>query len=129
MSSYPRELKYDKEHEWVRTQGDVAVIGISHFAQDQLGEVVYIDLPEEGDEVVAGETFGEIESVKSVSELYTPVSGEVVRVNEALADSPETVNEDPYGEGWMIEVRMADASQVDDMMSAEAYEAFIAEES
>ncbi|MBE0477137.1 MAG: glycine cleavage system protein GcvH [Coriobacteriia bacterium] len=129
MSSYPKELKYDKEHEWVRAEGDTAVIGISYFAQDQLGEVVYVDLPDEGDEVVAGETFGEIESVKSVSELYSPLTGEVVRVNEALGDTPETVNEDPYGEGWMIEVRMADPSQVDDLMTAEEYEAFVSEES
>ena len=129
MSNYPKDLRYDKEHEWVRVDGDTAVIGISLFAQDQLGEVVYVDLPEEGDEVVAGETFGEIESVKSVSELYSPVSGEIVRVNDALGDAPETVNEDPYGEGWMIEVRLGDPSQVDDLMSAEDYEAFIAAES
>ena len=129
MSNYPKDLRYDKEHEWVRVDGDTAVIGISFFAQDQLGEVVYVDLPSEGDDVVAGETFGEIESVKSVSELYAPLSGEIVRVNDALGDSPETVNEDPYGEGWMIAIRMDDASQVDDLMSPEEYEAFIAEES
>lgn len=129
MSNYPKELRYDKEHEWVRVDGDTALIGISYFAQDQLGEVVYVDLPSEGDDVVAGETFGEIESVKSVSELYAPISGEIVRVNDALGDSPETVNEDPYGEGWMIEVRMDDPSQIDDLMSAEEYETFIAEES
>ncbi len=125
---YPKDLRYDKEHEWVRVEGDEAVIGISHFAQDQLGEVVYVDLPEAGDEVTAGETFGEIESVKSVSELFAPVSGEVVKVNEALEDAPETVNEDPYGEGWMIVVKMADPSQADDLMDASAYEAFVAEE-
>lgn len=125
---YPSDLKYDKEHEWVRIDGDVAIIGISHFAQDQLGEVVYVDLPSEGDSAVAGETFGEIESVKSVSELYAPLSGEIVEVNTALDDAPETVNEDPYGEGWMIKVRMADPGQVDEMMSAEEYEAFVSEE-
>ncbi len=125
---YPSELKYDKEHEWVRVDGDVVTIGLSHFAQDQLGEVVYVDLPAEGDTVVAGETFGEIESVKSVSELFSPVNGEIVKVNDALTDSPETVNEDPYGEGWMIEVKLADALQVDGLLSAEEYEAFIAEE-
>jgi len=123
----PVELKYDKEHEWVRVEGDIAVIGISDFAQDQLGEVVYIDLPSAGDSVTAGETFGEIESVKSVSELYAPVTGEIVKVNDALSDTPETVNQDPYGEGWMIEVRMDDPSQPDGLMSAEEYEAYVAE--
>jgi glycine cleavage system H protein len=124
----PSDLKYAKEHEWVRVDGDVATIGISDFAQDQLGEVVYVDLPSEGDEVTAGDTFGEIESVKSVSELYAPVSGEVVKVNEALDDAPETVNEEPYGTGWMIQVRLSDPSQVDALMDADAYEAFTAEE-
>ena len=124
---YPSELKYHKEHEWVRLEGDVAVVGISHFAQDQLGEVVYVDLPAEGDEVVADETFGEIESVKSVSELYAPVSGEIVSVNDALADTPEVVNADPYGEGWMIKVRLSDASEFDALMAADEYEAFVSE--
>ncbi len=125
---YPKDLKYDKEHEWVKVAGDIAVIGISDFAQDQLGEVVYVDLPSAGDEVVAGESFGEIESVKSVSELFSPVSGEIVEVNDALGDSPETVNEDPYGEGWMLKIKMGDAAEVDELMSAEEYEAFVAEE-
>jgi glycine cleavage system H protein len=125
---YPSDLKYDKEHEWVRIDGDVAVIGISHFAQHQLGEVVYVDLPSEGDSVSAGETFGEIESVKSVSELYTPADGEILKVNSALADAPETVNEDPYGEGWMIQIKLADVSQLDGLLSAEEYEAFVSEE-
>lgn len=125
---YPKDLRYTKEHEWVRIDGDAAVVGISHFAQDQLGEVVYVDLPSVGDESVAGETFGEIESVKSVSELYWPVAGEIVKVNEALGDAPESVNEDPYGEGWMIVVKMADPAQADDLMSADDYEAFVAEE-
>jgi glycine cleavage system H protein len=125
---YPSDLKYDKEHEWVRVEGDVAVIGISHFAQHQLGEVVYVDLPSEGDSVNAGEAFGEIESVKSVSELYSPADGEIVKVNSALSDSPETVNEDPYGGGWMIQVKLADAAQLDGLLSAEEYEAFVSEE-
>lgn len=125
---YPKDLKYDREHEWVKVEGDVAVIGISHFAQDQLGEVVYVDLPSAGDAVNAGETFGEVESVKSVSELFSPVSGEIVEVNEALGDTPETVNEDPYGDGWMIKVKLANADEVDAMMSADEYEAFLAEE-
>jgi len=125
---YPSDLKYHKEHEWVRVEGDIAVIGISHFAQDQLGEVVYVDLPTEGDEVTADETFGEIESVKSVSELYSPVTGEIVEVNGALDDAPETVNEEPYGEGWMLKVRMADPSELDALMSAEDYETLIQDE-
>lgn len=124
---YPSDLKYHKEHEWVRTEGEIAVVGISHFAQDQLGEVVYVDLPSEGDAVTADETFGEIESVKSVSELYAPVSGEIVAVNDSLDDTPETVNSDPYGDGWMIKVKMADASQLDALMSAEDYQAFLSE--
>lgn len=125
---YPTDLKYDKEHEWLKADGDVAVIGITHFAQDQLGEVVYVDLPAVGDEVLAGETFGEIESVKSVSELYAPVSGEVVEVNDALDGKPETVNADAYGEGWMIKVRMSDPAQADAMMSPGEYESFLASE-
>jgi glycine cleavage system H protein len=124
---YPSDLKYSNEHEWVRLDGQVAVIGITDFAQDQLGEVVYIDLPSEGDMVSAGDTFGEIESVKSVSELFSPVSGEVVKVNDALEDASEVVNSDPYGEGWMIHVELDDPAQLDDLMSAEEYEAFISE--
>jgi glycine cleavage system H protein len=123
----PVELKYAKEHEWVRVQGDEAVVGISDFAQDQLGEVVFVDMPSAGDSVTAGDTFGEIESVKSVSELYSPISGEIVEVNDALGDTPEVVNQDPYGDGWMIRVKMADASELDGLMSAEEYEAFVAE--
>jgi glycine cleavage system H protein len=125
---YPADLKYDKEHEWVRFEGDAVYVGISDFAQDQLGEVVYVDLPSVGDELVAGETFGEIESVKSVSELYAPVSGAVVEVNDDLGRSPETINSDPYGAGWMVKVTLADASQLDGLMSAEDYESFVANE-
>jgi len=123
----PVELKYAKEHEWVRVEGDTAVIGVSEFAQEQLGEVVYVDMPSQGDSVSAGETFGEIESVKSVSELYSPVSGEIVAVNEALSDTPEVVNSSPLGEGWMIKVRMSDPAELDELMSAEEYEAFVSE--
>lgn len=124
----PAELRYDKEHEWVRLEGDVAVIGISDFAQDQLGEVVYVDLPEAGESLAAGESFGEIESVKSVSELFSPVSGEIVEVNTALGETPELVNEEPYGAGWMIKVSVSDTTEIDALMSAEEYEAFITEE-
>jgi glycine cleavage system H protein len=125
---YPADLKYDKEHEWLKADGDVAAIGITDFAQDQLGEVVYVDLPAVGDEVAAGEAFGEIESVKSVSELYSPVSGSIVEVNDALDGKPESVNEDAYGDGWMVKVKMSDASEVDAMMSAADYESFLSSE-
>ncbi|MDO8949966.1 MAG: glycine cleavage system protein GcvH [Actinomycetota bacterium] len=125
---YPKDLKYDKEHEWVKVDGDIAIIGISDFAQEQLGEVVYVDLPAVGDEIIAGESFGEVESVKSVSELFSPLSGDILEVNEMLGDAPETVNEDCYGDGWMVKIKMADAAQTDDLMSADEYEAFVAEE-
>jgi glycine cleavage system H protein len=127
-SVYPADLKYDKEHEWVRVEGDAGVIGISDFAQDQLGEVVYVDLPSVGDELIAGETFGEIESVKSVSELYAPLTGTVLEVNDDLVGSPEPINTDPYGAGWMIKLSLADASQVDALLSADDYESFVANE-
>jgi glycine cleavage system H protein len=124
--SHPSDRSYSKEHEWVVVDGEIATVGITHFAQDQLGEVVYVDLPSDGDAINAGETFGEIESVKSVSELYAPVSGDVIEVNSGLSDSPETVNADPHGEGWMLKIRMEDASQLDDLMSAEEYDSFVA---
>ncbi|TLM78545.1 MAG: glycine cleavage system protein GcvH [Actinobacteria bacterium] len=123
---FPKDLRFYTEHEWVRVEGDEAVIGISSFAQDQLGEVVYVDLQKaEGDTLASGDQFGEVESVKSVSELFTPVSGEVLAVNEALSGAPETVNADPYGEAWMVRVKLADPSEVDELMSAEEYEAFV----
>jgi glycine cleavage system H protein len=125
--AHPSDRSYSQDHEWVTVDGDVATVGISDFAQDQLGEVVYVDLPSEGDELVAGEAFGEIESVKSVSELVAPVSGEIVEVNNSLADSPETVNADAHGAGWMLKVRMTDDSDVDALLSASDYDAFITE--
>jgi glycine cleavage system H protein len=125
--AHPSDRVYSNEHEWVTVDGDVAVIGISNFAQDQLGEVVYIDLPAEGDKLVAGDTFGEIESVKSVSELFAPLDGEVIEINDSLGDNPEIVNSDPHGDGWMIKVRMSDPSQVDSLMSASEYDAFLSE--
>jgi glycine cleavage system H protein len=128
MTSYPSDLRYDKEHEWIRVEGDVAVIGISDFAQDQLGEVVYVDLPAVGDTVTSGDTFGEVESVKSVSELFSPVSGEIVKVNNDLDGAPEAINEDAYGTGWMIEVKLADPSELDGLMSSDEYQDFIASE-
>jgi len=125
--AHPNDRVYSKEHEWVVIDGDIATIGISDFAQDQLGEVVYVDLPSAGDSLSAGETFGEIESVKSVSELYAPISGEIVEVNDGLGDTPETVNSDPHGDGWMIKVRVADAAEADALMSAEEYDDFVAQ--
>jgi glycine cleavage system H protein len=124
----PTDLRYHKEHEWVRIEGDTAIIGISDFAQDQLGEVVYVDLPAAGDVLAAGDTFGEIESVKSVSELFSPVSGEVTEVNGELDSTPESVNSDPYGAGWMIKVAMSDPSEADGLMSVGEYESFLANE-
>jgi glycine cleavage system H protein len=126
--AHPSDRKYSSDHEWVVMDGDVAVVGISHFAQDQLGEVVYVDLQvAEGDSVSAGDTFGEIESVKSVSELFSPLTGEVVGVNDTLDDTPEIINSDPHGEGWMLKVKVDDASEYDGLMSAEEYDVFITE--
>jgi glycine cleavage system H protein len=125
--AHPSDRSYSKDHEWVIVDGDVATIGISDFAQDQLGEVVYVDMPSTGDTLTTGDAFGEIESVKSVSELIAPVSGEIIEVNEALGDSPETVNADAHGAGWMVKVRMSDASEVDALLGAEDYDAFITE--
>lgn len=122
---YPEDLKYYQEHEWVRTEGDVATIGISHYAQDALGDIVYLDLPDIGATMSAGENFGEVESVKSVSQLFTPVSGEVVEVNEELVNTPEVVNSQPYGDGWMIKVKLSSPSEVDELMSAEEYAEFV----
>ncbi len=125
--AHPSDRKYSKEHEWVVVDGDVATVGISDFAQDQLGEVVYVDLPSVGDTLSTGDAFGEIESVKSVSELFAPLAGEVVEVNDALGDTPETVNSDPHGDGWMVKIKVDDASELDGLLSAEEYDAFITE--
>jgi glycine cleavage system H protein len=125
----PNELKYSKEHEWLKVEeGGRARIGITDFAQSELGDIVFVELPEVGDEVTAGEPFGSVESVKTVSELYAPVSGKVVEVNDALGDSPENVNTSPYGDGWMIVVEMSDPSQVDQLLTAEQYKETISED-
>ena len=123
--NYPVELKYTKDHEWMKMEGDIAVIGISDFAQDALGDVVFINLPEVGDTVTAGESFGDVESVKAVSDVNSPVTGVVVEVNEELNDSPENLNSDPYG-AWIIKVEQI--TETEDLMDADAYEAFCAEE-
>ncbi|MDH7569465.1 MAG: glycine cleavage system protein GcvH [Armatimonadota bacterium] len=124
----PQDLKYAKSHEWVRVQDDLATIGITDFAQEQLGEVVYLELPEVGRLLHQDESFGSIESVKAVSDLVSPVSGEIVEVNDELVDTPEAVNEDPYGAGWMVVVRLDDPGELDELMSADAYQAFLEEE-
>ena len=123
--NFPAELKYTKDHEWMKMEGDVAVIGISDFAQDALGDVVFINLPEVGDTVTAGEAFGDVESVKAVSDVNSPVTGVIVAVNEDLADSPEMLNEDPYG-AWIFKVENITATE--ELLDAAAYEAFCAEE-
>ena len=123
--NFPAELKYSKDHEWVKFEGDTAIIGISDFAQDALGDVVFINLPAEGDEVNASEAFGDVESVKAVSDLVSPVSGTIVAVNEELADAPEMLNSDPYG-AWIIKVEGVTAQE--ELLDAAAYEAFCAEE-
>ena len=123
--NYPAELKYSKSHEWIKYEGDVAVIGISDYAQDALGDVVFVNLPAVGDEVMAGESFGDVESVKAVSDLISPVTGVICEVNEALDDAPETLNEDPYG-AWIIKVEKV--TEEEELLEADAYEAFCAEE-
>jgi glycine cleavage system H protein len=122
----PEDLQYTKSHEWVRIEGDTVTIGITDHAQDELGDVVFVELPDEGDTFDAGESFGTVESVKAVSDLYTPVGGEVVDVNSALEDAPENINEDPYGEGWIVKLRTTDDA---DLLSPEEYEKVVEEES
>ena len=118
----PQDLRYSKEHEWVRLDGDTATIGITHFAQEQLGDVVFVELPKVGAKVTAMKTFGVVESVKAVSDLFAPVTGEVVEVNAELPKKPELVNSDPYGQGWMLVIRMSSPKEVDGLMSAGDYE-------
>jgi glycine cleavage system H protein len=126
---YPNELRYTKEHEWAAAEdGDRVRVGITDFAQDALGDVVYVDIPDEGTEVQAGEPFGEVESTKSVSDIYSPVTGKVAHRNQALGDAPELVNRDPYGEGWMVVIEMTDPHELDALMDAEAYRRLVEEE-
>ncbi len=128
MSDIPADLKYSNSHEWLRAEGDIATVGITDHAQAQLGDLVFVEVPEVGDAVVAGDECTVVESVKAASDVYSPVSGEVVEVNEALADAPETVNDDPYGEGWLFKVRMSDPAEAEGMMGAEAYADVVAAE-
>lgn len=122
------ELKYTDDHEWAHVEGDVLVMGITDYAQDSLGEIVYVELPSEGDEITKGDPFGAVESTKAVSDLYAPVSGDVVEVNEALLDSPELINKDPYGEGWIIKVKVYDPGELDVLMNFVDYNNFIEKE-
>ena len=117
----PSELKYTKDHEWVRIEGDTATVGITDFAQDQLGDIVFVELPQTGDKLAKGDVFGTVESVKAVSELFMPVGGEIIAINKNLEESPELVNTSPYAEGWMIDVKPTDAAELDALMTKEAY--------
>jgi len=121
----PFELKYTKDHEWVRAEGDTLTIGITDFAQSELGDIVFVELNDVGDECVKDDTFGTVEAVKTVSDLYAPMDGEIIEVNDKLDDEPELVNYDPYGDGWMIKIKITDASQKDDLLSAESYQDLI----
>ena len=123
----PADLKYTKEHEWVRVEGDIGKVGITDYAQDQLGDIVFVDLPDTGASVSHMQKFGEIESVKAVSELYSPVTGEVLEANVSLAENPQFVNDDPYGEGWMLRVRLSEPKEIEKLLSAQDYDDFIAQ--
>src|SRR5581483_9757593 len=124
MANVPDNLHYSKDHEWVRVEGDIAVIGITDHAQDQLGDVVYVELPKAGDEFAANDSFGSVESVKAVSEIFTPVTGKITETNDSLNDEPEKVNKDPYGDGWMIKMTMKSPGEVDSLLTAAEYEDF-----
>jgi glycine cleavage system H protein len=124
----PAGLRYSKEHEWVATEDEVATIGITDYAQEQLGEIVYVELPAVGDKISKDDAFGVVESVKAVSDIYAPVSGTVVEVNQELPESPEMINEDPYGDGWLVKVKVSDTSELDDLLDNDEYEEMVASE-
>jgi glycine cleavage system H protein len=126
--SYPTELKYHREHDWARVDGDQAVLGITWFAQDALGELVHYEAPDGGATVTKDQPYGEVESVKAVSDVISPLSGEVLEVNRKVIDAPETVNEDPYGDGWLVRIRLSDPSEVDSLLDAEAYKQVVADQ-
>ena len=125
--NFPTNVKYTTEHEWIRVEGDIAYVGITDYAQEQLGDIVFVDIPSEGETLAAGDTFGTIEVVKTISDLFLPVAGEVLEQNEALADQPELVNKDPYGEGWLIKIKPAADADFDALLDAEAYKALVNE--
>jgi glycine cleavage system H protein len=124
MANIPEDLHYSKDHEWVRVDGNIAIVGITDYAQDSLGDVVYVELPKAGEKFAANESFGSVESVKAVSEVFSPVSGDIAEANDSLTDEPEKVNTDPYGDGWMIRVKMSSAGEVDSLLTAAEYEDF-----
>jgi glycine cleavage system H protein len=126
--TYPEELRYHPQHDWARVDGDEATVGITWFAQDALGELVHFQAPEEGATVTKDESYGEVESVKAVSDVIAPLSGEIVAVNRKVVEEPETVNEDPYGEGWLLRIRLSDPSEADSLLDVEAYRAVLAEQ-
>jgi len=126
--SYPDELKYHREHDWARIEGDEAVLGITWYAQDSLGELVHFEPPTDGQQIQRGASYGEVESVKAVSDVIAPLSGEVLEVNRKAVDEPETVNADPYGEGWLIRIRLSEPTEADELLDAGAYRAFLAEQ-
>lgn len=123
--NFPQNVKYTNEHEWIRLEGDVAYVGITDYAQEQLGDIVFVDIPTEGETLEAGEVFGTIEVVKTISDLFLPVAGEVVEQNPALGENPELVNKDPYGEGWLIKMKPANAADLDNLLDAEGYKAVV----
>lgn len=127
--NFPEDLKYSKEHEWIRVSGSIATIGITEYAQDQLGEIVFVELPDENEEFEKDDAFGVVESVKSVNDVYSPVAGKIMEVNDPVLDSPEIVNEDPYGEGWLIKLEISNAKELKELMTSKQYEAYIKEES
>ena len=129
MANVPEDLHYSKDHEWVRVDGNIAIVGITDYAQDSLGDVVYVELPKVGDEFAANDSFGSVESVKAVSEIFTPIAGKVAEVNDSLSDEPERVNKDPYGDGWMIKMLMSKSGEVDSLLTAAEYEDFTKAES
>jgi len=129
MANVPEDLHYSKDHEWVRVEGDQAIIGITDYAQNSLGDVVYVELPKAGDKFSGNEPFGSVESVKAVSEVFTPIAGTITSINESLADEPEKVNSDPYGDGWMIRLKMDNPGEVDSLLTAAEYEDFTKAES
>ena len=126
--NFPKDLKYTKEHEWARVEGNIAVIGITNYAQDKLGSIVFVELPPLGKAFIKGETMVTVDSVKAVAEVYSPLSGQVEEVNESLKDDPEVINQEPYGKGWMVKLKIANSEELSALLSPEAYEAFVAEE-
>jgi glycine cleavage system H protein len=126
---YPDQFRYTKEHEWIQIEGDTASIGITHHAQEQLGDVVYVELPKTGTRIQASQSFGTVESVKAVSDIFAPVTGEIIAVNEALVDAPETLNEDPHARGWLVRIKIEDRSELASLMTAEQYQQFLSSES